>query len=181
MLDARIAKMRERFREEVERRIKEKEYLVEDLKAEEQGYAVSVQEIADALRRTPDEVAQIQHLQREIHFTYTHYDKVLDKMLDAVAAEADDIRISNAKVISPAVARITRAGQMQGVYVAFSIVLGIALGIGFGFLLENLDHSVKSASDVEDNIGVPLLGSIPQSRKLAGLTSRVDKTFNRNS
>ncbi|MFH1313601.1 MAG: Wzz/FepE/Etk N-terminal domain-containing protein [Candidatus Eisenbacteria bacterium] len=181
MLDTRIAKMRERFREEVERRIKEKEFLVEDLKAEEKGFEASVQEIDDALRQTPNEVVQIQHLEKEIHFTYTHYDKVLDKMLDAVAAEADDIRTSTAKVISPAIAQSTRAGQMQGVYVAFSIMLGITLGIGFGFLLENLDHSVKSAADVEDNIGVPLLGSIPQSRKMAGLTNRVDRTFRRNS
>jgi succinoglycan biosynthesis transport protein ExoP len=181
MLDERIAKMKERFREEVQRRLKEKEFLVEDLKAEERGYQVTVQEIADDLRQTPDVVAQIEHLDREIHFTYTHYDKVLDKMLDAVAAEADDIRIANAKVISPAIAQITRAGRMQGVYVAFSIVLGITLGIGFGFLLDSLDHSVKSAADVEDTIGVPLLGSIPQSRRLPGLTGRVDRTFRRNS
>ena len=181
MLDDRLARMEERFREEVQRQIKEKEFLIEDLKAEEKGYEVSVQEIADGLRQTPDVVAQIEHLKREIHFTYTHYDKVLEKMLDAVAAEADDIRIANAKVISPAIARITRAGRMQGVYVAFSIVLGITLGIGFGFLLESLDHSVKSAADVEDSIGVPLLGSIPQSRRLPGLTGRVDRTFRRHS
>ena len=181
MLDDRLARMEERFREEVQRQIKEKEFLIEDLKAEEKGYEVSVQEIADGLRQTPDVVAQIEHLKREIHFTYTHYDKVLEKMLDAVAAEADDIRIANAKVISPAIARITRAGRMQGVYVAFSIVLGITLGIGFGFLLESLDHSVKSAADVEDSIGVPLLGSIPQSRRLPGLTGRVDRTFRRDS
>jgi uncharacterized protein involved in exopolysaccharide biosynthesis len=181
MLDIRIEKMRGRFREEVDRRIKEKEFLIEDLKAEENGFAVLVQELEEALRQTPKEVAQIEHLKREIHFTYTHYDKVLDKMLDAVAAEADDIRIANAKVISPAIARSTRAGQMQGVYVAFSIMLGITLGIGFGFLLENLDHSVKSAADVEDDIGVPLLGSIPQSRKMAGLTNRVDRTFGKDS
>jgi uncharacterized protein involved in exopolysaccharide biosynthesis len=181
MLDIRIAKMEERFREEVERRIKEKEFLLEDLRAEERGYETTVQEIADALRQTPDVVAQIEHLTREIHFTYTHYDKVLDKMLDAVAAEADDIRISNAKVISPAIAQITRAGRMQGVYVAFSIVLGITLGIGFGFLLESFDHSVKSAADVEDKIGLPLLGSIPQSRRLPGVTGRVDRTFRRDS
>ncbi len=170
MLDEQIAKMRQRFREEIQRRIKEKEFLLEDLRAEEEGYEKTIREISEQLRKTPDVVAEIEHLQKEIYYTYFHYDKVLEKMLDTMASEANDIRISNAKVISPARAQLTKAGKMQTVYVAFSLLLGVTLGIGFGFLLENLDHSVKSAADVEDTLGVPLLGSIPDSRKLPTLT-----------
>jgi capsular polysaccharide biosynthesis protein len=66
---------------------------------------------------------------------------------------------------------------MQTVYVAFSILPGVSLGIGFGFLLENLDHSVRTAADVEEDLGVPLLGSIPESKRLSDFTSRVDRSF----
>ena len=102
-------------------------------------------------------------------------------MLDAMASEADDIRLSNAKIISPASAEMSTAGQMQAVYVFFSILLGISLGIGFGFLLENMDHSVRSVSDIEDALGIPVLGSVPESRGMPKLTRRVDMTFGKRS
>jgi len=175
MIDRRIAKMEQRFREEVEERIKQKEFLVQDLKAQEKAYEETIDEISRQLRETPDVVAEIEHLQKEIHYTYLHYDKVLEKMLDTIASEANDIRISNAKVISPARAQLTKAGKMRTVYVVFSLLLGVTLGVGFGFLIENLDHSVKSAADVEEDIGVTLLGSIPESGRLPELTRSLSR------
>jgi uncharacterized protein involved in exopolysaccharide biosynthesis len=181
MINDRIEMIEGRFREEIGRRMKEHEFLVEDLKAEEGALVAAAAEISAELRRTPDVVAQIAHLEKEIHYTYEHYEKVLEKILDTMASEVNDIRISNAKVISTAQAQLTKAGRMQTVYVAFSILLGVTLGVGFGFLLENLDHSVKSATDIEDHVGLPLLGSVPASRRLAQLTGRVDRTFSKSS
>lgn len=177
MLDDRIALMEERFSEEVDRRLEDRKFLLEDLRAEEDGYQASINEIENNLRHTPDVVAQISHLQQEIRYTYTHYEKLLEKMLDSMASEADDIRLSNAKIISPASVELSTAGQMQTVYVFFSILLGISLGIGFGFLLENMDHSIRSVSDIEHDLGIPLLGSVPESRTMPRLTRRVDRTF----
>jgi uncharacterized protein involved in exopolysaccharide biosynthesis len=176
-LDQRLEMMRKRFKEEAKRRIRELEYELEDLVAEENGYEVVIEEISDQLRSTPDVVARILHLEKEIHYTYLHYDKLLEKMLDTMSSEVNDIRISNAKVISPASVQMTGAGRMQSLYIIFSLLLGLGLGVGFGFLLENLDHSVRSASDVEDTIGVPLLGSVPDSRDLSGFTEHLNTRF----
>ncbi len=181
MLDKRIEQMEARFDEEVTRRLIEKEFLVEDLKALEYGYRSTIWEISEELKQTPDAVAQIRHLAREINYTYMHYEKMLEKMLDSMASEANDIRLSNAKVISPASAHLTRVGKMQGVYVVFSILLGLSLGIGFGFLLDNMDQSMTTAADVEDDLGVPLLGSVPDIRSLPELTRRVDRSFGNKS
>lgn len=181
MISDRIEMIKGRFREEIERRMKEYEFLVEDLKAEERGFELAAYATSEELRRTPDVVAEIEHLEKEIHYTYEHYEKLLEKILDSMASEANDIRISNAKVISSAQAQLTKAGRMQTIYVAFSILLGVTLGVGFGFLLENLDHSVKSAADIEDRVGLPLLGSVPADRRLAQLTGRVDRTFSQSS
>lgn len=181
MLDKEIKEMEARFSEEVQRRMVEQEFLVEDLKAEEQGYEVTVNEITEELAQTPDAAVQIEHLEKEINYTYLHYDKLLEKMLDAMASEADDIRLSNAKIISPASARMTKVGKLQEVYVAFSILLGLVLGIGFGFLLENLDQSVRTSGDVEEDLGVTLLGSVPEMTRLPKFTRRLDKTLGRKS
>jgi uncharacterized protein involved in exopolysaccharide biosynthesis len=181
ILDKRIKEMEARFAEEVHRRMGEQEFLVEDLKATEAGYEATINEISEEMTKTPEAAVQIEHLEKEISYTYLHYDKLLEKMLDAMASEADDIRLSNAKIISPASARMTKVGKLQEVYVAFSILLGVALGIGFGFLLENLDQSVRTAGDIEEDLGVTLLGSVPEIRKLPEFTRRIDRTFGRKS
>lgn len=175
MLDERIEKMKKRFRDEVERRIKTKEFVIEDLKAQEEGVENEIRIIMAELRETPEVVAQIEHLQKEIYYTYTHYDELLRKMLETVVSQANDTRLSNAKVISSATVSATRAGRMKSVYLVFSILLGVTLGIGFGFLLENLDHSLRSAEDVESTVGVQVLGSIPDSGKLSESTRRVGR------
>jgi len=129
--------------------------------------------VSQQLRNTPDIVAQIEMVQKEIFYTYSHYDQLLEKLLETVVSQANDSRASNAKVISEASVSATVAGRMKSVYVVFSILLGVTLGVGFGFLLENLDHSMKSAEDIEGVLGVPVLGSIPESGKLSDMTHRI--------
>jgi succinoglycan biosynthesis transport protein ExoP len=176
MLDDRVEKMKQRFHDEVNRRIKEKEFYIDDLRAKEAGLERAVADVAEQLRETPDIVARIEHLQKEIFYTYAHYDQLLSKMLETVVSQANDTRMSNAKIISEASVSATRAGRMRSVYVVFSILLGLTLGIGFGFLLEGLDHTVRTTDDVEDLLGVPVLGSIPDSDRLADMTYRVGRT-----
>ena len=43
-----------------------------------------------------------------------------------------------------------------------SILIGLLGGLGLAFLMEMLDTSIKSEEDVENIVGVPLLGVIPQ-------------------
>ncbi len=175
MLDERLERMKRRFHDEVKRRIKEKEFYIEDLRAREEGLERAIAEVAEQLKQTPEIVAQIDYLEKEIAYTYSHYDQLLTKMLETIVSQANDTRVSNAKVISEAMVSATRAGKMKSVYVVFSILLGVTLGVGFGFLLENLDHSLRSTDDVEDLLGVPVLGSIPDSDRLSDMTRRVSK------
>lgn len=175
MLDDRLEKMKKRFHDEVERRMQERQFYIEDLKAQEAGLERAIEDVSEQLRQTPEVVARIEHIQKQIFYSYTHYDHLLSKMLETVVSEANDTRVSNAKVISGADVSATRAGKMKSFYVIFSILLGVTFGIGFGFLLESLDHSIKSADDVEDTLGVPVLGSIPDSEELADMTHRVGR------
>ena len=46
--------------------------------------------------------------------------------------------------------------------VMIGFVLGLVAGIGLVFLLESLDDSVKSEEDVEEFLGIPVLGKVPK-------------------
>jgi capsular exopolysaccharide synthesis family protein len=43
-----------------------------------------------------------------------------------------------------------------------SVLLGLGVGVGLAFFMEYLDTSVKTVQDIEDFIGAPILGVIPQ-------------------
>lgn len=43
---------------------------------------------------------------------------------------------------------------------AIAAVVGLMLGVGIAFLLEYLDTTIKSEQDVEDSLGLPILGLI---------------------
>lgn len=46
--------------------------------------------------------------------------------------------------------------------VIVSIVLGLVIAIGLTFIIEYLDNTVKSKSDIEKLLGVPVLGIVPE-------------------
>jgi len=68
-------------------------------------------------------------------------------------------------VLDPA----TGASPMPGpgrVAVVLGGLLGLILGVGAAFFLEYLDRTVRTSSDVESLLGIPVLGVIPSLRRL---------------
>lgn len=51
--------------------------------------------------------------------------------------------------------------------IVLGFLVGLLLGLGGAFFLEYLDQTIKSASDVERTIGMPVLGLIPDEARLS--------------
>lgn len=46
--------------------------------------------------------------------------------------------------------------------VAIAMVIGLIVGIGLAFLLEYIDNTIKDEKDIEDLLGMSVLGSVPK-------------------
>lgn len=46
------------------------------------------------------------------------------------------------------------------------VLVGLLLGLGAAFFLEYLDQTIKNAADVERAVGIPVLGQIPDDKRL---------------
>lgn len=46
--------------------------------------------------------------------------------------------------------------------IAISFILGLMLGIGLAFIVELLDKTIKDPDDIEKQLGLPVLGVIPE-------------------
>ncbi len=57
-------------------------------------------------------------------------------------------------------------GQGGQINIVLGGLLGLILGVGAAFFLEYLDRTVRTSSDVEGLLGVPVLGIIPRLRRL---------------
>jgi capsular exopolysaccharide synthesis family protein len=69
------------------------------------------------------------------------------------------------EIIDPSTSatRIDPRGRMN---VVLGALLGIILGVGAAFFLEYLDRTVRTSSDIETLLGIPVLGIIPRLRRL---------------
>jgi succinoglycan biosynthesis transport protein ExoP len=64
-------------------------------------------------------------------------------------------------VVSPAMVPDGPIKPKKMLNMAVALVLGLMVSVGLAFLLNYLDNTVKTPKDVEDNLGLPILGQIP--------------------
>lgn len=72
------------------------------------------------------------------------------------------MNVDNVSILSPAVLKEdpTPIKPNPMLNMAIAAVIGLMLGVGIAFLLEYLDTTIKSDQDIEDVLGIPVLGMI---------------------
>ncbi len=106
---------------------------------------------------------QLQSLQAQQSLDRDSYQFLLSQLYQAqitLAAASPYIEI-----LDPAVgaSRIQSRGRVN---VFLGALLGLILGVGAAFFLEYLDRTVRTSSDVESLLGIPVLGVIPRLRRI---------------
>ncbi len=90
--------------------------------------------------------------------------------LDTTMQRANQIRLESQRnltdiaVLNPAIAPIKHSKPKIAMNIAISIFIGSLLGMGFGFLAEMMDRRIRSADDIIEGLGLPVLAIIPASR-----------------
>lgn len=162
-----IALLEQDLREEINTQIEMREGHLEGLRAEEISLEKAVREVVEEMNRIPQFEPMLRQIEREISNTAELSELVDAKMADTQISETEDQRMVNAKVLSPATVTVSFVQERKSLFALFAALLGLSLGLALAFLLEGLDHSLRTPDDVEINLGVPLLGSIPELRPAA--------------
>jgi len=108
---------------------------------------------------------QTGQLQREITLLTESYNKYAGKLEEARidhALKAE--RISNVSVVQAATVPTAPIGPQKILRLALGLLLAIVGGVGFAFLCEYVDHSIKTPEDVQEKLQLPTLASIPRAR-----------------
>jgi capsular exopolysaccharide synthesis family protein len=123
--------------------------LEQELEAAKQGY----QEVSR-------KGASLSELQRDVETNRQLYDLFYNRLRET--AQTSDLESVNARVVQlatvPVVAPILPKKEST---ITMALAFGLALGVGIAFLLEQIGHTIRNTSSVEDVLGLQLLGSVP--------------------
>ncbi|MGI2327663.1 YveK family protein [Planococcus sp. YIM B11945] len=93
------------------------------------------------------------------------------------------MNVDNVSILSKAVLKDNPAPVAPNplMNMAIAAIVGLMLGVGIAFLLEYLDTTMKNEQDVEDILGIPLLGIISPIKEKAELTEKTPETSRRRA
>jgi len=125
------------------------------------------------LKSQHDEMAV---LTREVEGAQRVYDLALQRFGQTnMESQSSQTDIS---ILNPAVPPIKPSSPKILLNIVLSIMLGMLLGIGFAIAAEMLDRRVRSAEDLIQLLGLPVLAELnKESKKSEGLLSKIHKQF----
>lgn len=91
------------------------------------------------------------------------------------------MKVDNVSILSKAVLKDNPSPVAPNpmMNMAIAAVVGLMLGVGIAFLLEYLDTTMKTNQDIEDILGIPLLGVISPIQEKADLKEASETTSRR--
>lgn len=70
-------------------------------------------------------------------------------------------KVDSVSIVDPAVKPNIPVKPKKTTNVLIAFVVGLMVSIGLAFLLEYLDNTIKTSTDVENILGIPVLGLVP--------------------
>jgi capsular exopolysaccharide synthesis family protein len=118
----------------------------------------------DAIRKQAHELQALEIPYNQLNRTKTQNEKLYGLVLER-ARETDLTRmvnINNIRVIDEAIEPSGPFKPNVPANVGGGIVVGLLLGLGVTLARDLLDRTIKTPSDVEERLGVPCLGMVPE-------------------
>ena len=113
----------------------------------------------DELLELRDKSIGYNTLQREVETNRNLYEGLLQRIKEI--GVAGGVGTNNISIVDPAIVPYEKYKPNTKLNLALGLVLGLFLGTVVAFLVEFLDDRVKSTSDLERLLGLPILGITP--------------------
>ena len=102
---------------------------------------------------------KLREYQRQVDSNRALYDTFLSHLKEA--SQSVDLHATNARIVDPAVPPVKPFKPKKGLILALAFFASLMLGVLLAFLYEALDKTIKSSEDIEEKLGLPLLGVLP--------------------
>ncbi|MDQ5985432.1 MAG: hypothetical protein CSYNP_01142 [Syntrophus sp. SKADARSKE-3] len=121
------------------------------------------QQIADMqikFKKLPEKALELTRMARDVDIGKEVYTMLEKKYQESLIAEAE--KLEEVKIVKPAIEPLKPINPPKiGTNTVLGTVLGLILGVVFAFLIETFDTSIGAIEEVEDFLGVHVMGVIP--------------------
>ncbi|GAK59796.1 lipopolysaccharide biosynthesis protein [Candidatus Vecturithrix granuli] len=174
-VDLKIETLRQNLAKEIGTLFKKLETNVSVLKAREASLANSLNAFKREAMEINEKRVEYSKLKSEVTSTEELYN-LLFRQLKETSITGDLVEKNTMRILESARAALNITAPMRREQiVVFGVIIGFVLGIGFAFLFEYFDKTVKTPEDVEYFLELPVLGTIPKidkaDKKLYGKSS----------
>lgn len=111
--------------------------------------------------------------QREVDTNRQLYDGLLQRYKEI--GIAGGVGVNNVAIVDAATVPSRPSSPRIVINLGLAILLGLGLGILAAIALEQVDEAIADPADIEDELGLPLLGSIPKVQDREPLESLQDR------
>jgi len=131
----------------------------ETAKSNEMALGASLERGKREIQGLSKKQSQMRELQREVESNKNLYELFFNRLKET--KEAGDLQPDNARFIDRAYKPTTPIKPKKRSIITTAFFASLVIGVLLAFLIERLDNSFKDASDLENKLGVPLLGLVP--------------------
>ena len=100
-------------------------------------------------------------LKRDYDYNKQIYEAFLKQSKETDAVKTSNVQTINARVLNKATVPSSPYKPNKKIMLAIGFIAGMLIGLGLAFLMEHFDNTFKSSQEVEDKLGVPVIGMLP--------------------
>ncbi len=154
-----VEHLEKQLRTEVSNRMRLLQQQADVLRARRSSAETTVGMLNTRLRGYPGHQQTLADMDRTLEMLQNNYKELTSKYLQAQINKASTSPYFEVTKLTSASSPIAK-NTKDYVRLALAPILSLAAGLGLAFFAESLDHSVATAADVEERLGLPLLGSV---------------------
>jgi len=143
---------------------------LETLRTQERSLASALDDYSHELNRLPGKEYELARLTRERDLSNNIYNLLAERREEARITEAQ--RLPTIRVIDVAELPTSPVWPRKRLNLALGLILGLTIGIGLAFFVDSIDTSLKTAEEVEQKIGLNVIGAIPRIHYHRSLSTR---------
>ena len=112
--------------------------------------------------RAPKVEAELADLNRDYEILKGNYEGLLSRRESARLAQAVETKSDNIqfKLVDPPRVPTKPVAPNRPLFMSVVLIMGLGAGVGFAFLLAQLDDSFRTPESLKQSFGLPVLGSV---------------------
>ncbi|OQW54206.1 MAG: exopolysaccharide biosynthesis protein [Proteobacteria bacterium SG_bin9] len=145
--------------EEVQRILQSNRNDFDVARSREASLQKSLEELQGVSSVSNQALVQLRELRREAEANRSLYESYLARYKEASAQES--LELPDSRVVTRASVPISPSFPKTNLIVILALALGLGLGCAIAFLVDYLDHRIKTLAQVEEHLGLPALAAVP--------------------